>query len=317
MKMTFKFGEDRFLPQEKFDGADFTNISNSRFKKVYTSGTGNSTCPVPKAEQIRLQNHLIDDSVVGQVLDLLYDMGEDIISVELSHRRTTQRWGTAWPRDRRVILYRHTAWCFLHEVAHILNHWDAQADADKANAPYFQYKRKSHGREFGKYQQMLYDLWMEHIEPQWADLYDKAALNAPEEKVDPVKAEFEAAFIAGKFGMMVSAETDGNGNVVNYIDNTGIITDYGVWVNSLKFTGGVRPSALPHRPATPPRRKRPLANPAREKFQRGDKVWFWNGKRKQFKITGTVKNINLKTIRITDTSDGVDWRVSPNLLNKV
>lgn len=276
-------------------------ISNSRFRVTKTSGTGNSTCPVPKAEQVRLQNHLIDNAVVGQFLDLLYDMGEDIISVELSNRRTTQRWGTAWSYDRRVVLYRHTAWCFLHEVAHVLNHWDARNEAEKANAPYFQYKRKAHGREFGKYQKMLYDLWMEHIEPQWADLYDKAALNNPEPAPeDPVKAEFEAAFIAGKFGMMVSAEVDADGKTMNYIDNKGIITDYQQWLNMLKFTEKKRPRFAP----TP--RKR-------HDFKAGDKIWFYT--KKKVKITGRIVRVNRKTCRITDTSDGVDWRVSPNLLH--
>lgn len=290
-------------------------ISNSRFKVARKSGTGNSTCPVPETERVRLQNHLIDDSVVSDFMQVLYDMGEDIISVELSYRRTTNRWGTAWSNTRRVVLYRHTAWCFLHEVAHIINDGDAKAEAERANAPYFQYKRKAHGRSFGKYQQMLYDLWMEHIEPRWDEL-KMAATNAP---VDPVKAEFERAFMAGKFGMMVSVCVDPEGKNDEYIDGKGKITDYQVWLDKL-VEKPVTPSHLPHIPVT--------AEELVEKFcvprhvvtggdvQVGDKVWFWGNKRKTTKITGIVKRVNLKTCRITNTPDGTDWRVSPTLLNK-
>lgn len=305
-------------------------ISNSRFKQSGKSGTGNSTCPVSKDEQVRLQNHLIDESVVADFMQTLYDMGEDVISVELSHRQTTQRWGTAWTLKRRVVLYRHTAWTFLHEVAHIINDGDARNEAEKANAPYYQYKRKAHGRSFGKYQEMLYDLWMEHIEPRWDDL-KKAALNNEdcndencnckqciekrkaalladkycEPKVDPVKAEFERAFVAGKFGMMVSVCVDPTGQGEDlYVDNKGRIRDYQVWLNFLKF----------ETPPTTPKLKRHFVTGGDVKA--GDKVWFWNGKRKTHKIYGIVKRVNLKTCRITNTTDGTDWRVSPTLLNK-
>jgi len=299
----FKYGEEEFLNRKP-------TISNSRFALVRTSGTGNSTCPVPKAEQVRLQNHLIDDSIVSDILTLLYDMGEDIISIELSHRRTTQRWGTAWTAKRKVVLYRHTAWCLLHEIAHIINDGDARAEAARMNAPYFQYKRKSHGREFGKYQQMLYDLWMEHIEPRW-DALKEAALN---EAADPDKAEFEKAFVAGHFGMMVSAEVDADGHTMNYIDNKGVITDYRKYLDMLVKA---RKTVEKFKPLfTPPKRRpnRPVVTGGEVKA--GDKVWFWNGKRKQYKIHGTVKRVNLKTCRIENTTEGTDWRVSPALLHK-
>ena len=293
-------------------------ISNSQFKVAGKSGTGNSTCPVPKTEQVRLQNHLIDEAVVTDFLNLLYDMGEDKISIELSHRRTTQRWGTAWPLKRRVVLYRHTAWCLIHEIGHIINDGDARAEADKANAPYFQYRRKSHGRQFGKYQQMLYDLWMENIEPRWEHLL-KAALDAPAPpKVDPVKSKFVRAFMAGKFGSMVSACADpkGKGNDV-YVDGNGRIEDYQAWLDKLVVE---KPVTLVEKPVTPFQRPH---IPQRKRYdvqggdvQVGDKVWFYGNKRKSFKITGIVKRVNLKTCRITGTEDGTDWRVSPRLLHK-
>lgn len=147
-------------------------IGNSRFHVTKHPGTGNFTTKqagVKHAEMVRLQNWLIDDSVVSDVLQLLYDMGEDAISVKLSNRRCSQRWGTAWGFQRRVTIYRWTAWTFLHELAHVLV-WDANI------------KVKAHGREFGKYLKMLYDLWMEHIEPRWDDVKKKAALDNPDIK---------------------------------------------------------------------------------------------------------------------------------------
>jgi hypothetical protein len=283
-------------------------LSNSRFKVAKRSGTGNSTCPVSEMERVRLQNHIIDDSVVSDFMQFLYDMGEDIISVELSHRQTTQRWGTAWTAKRRVVLYRHTAWTFLHEVAHVINDGDARAESERANAPYFQYKRKAHGRSFGKYQQMLYDLWMEHIEPRWDEL-KIAALNAPAPpKVDPVKAEFEKAFVAGQFGMMVSVCVEADGN--SYIDGKGAITDYRKYLDMLVKA---RETDEKFKPLfTPPKRHVVTGGDV----QVGDKVWFWSSKRKTTKITGIVKRVNLKTCRITNTPDGTDWRISPRLLNK-
>jgi hypothetical protein len=146
-------------------------IGNTRFRVVKHAGTGNQTTKnlgVKNREMVRLQNWVIDYSVVQDFLQLLYDMGEEPIKVKLSNRRTSSRWGTAWGRERRTVIYRHTAWTFLHELAHILV-WN------KDNL----FKQpKAHGREFGKYLKMLYETWMEHIEPRW-DAVKKAALVAP------------------------------------------------------------------------------------------------------------------------------------------
>ena len=302
---------------EIFDNSTFNMIGNSRFMIRNKSGSGNSTCPVPKAEQVRLINHLIDEDVVADFLQTLYDMGEDVISVELSNRRTSSRWGTAWPHKRKVIIYRHTAWVLIHEVAHIINDADARVDAKKANPinpQYWEYKRKSHGRQFGKYQETLYDLWMEHIEPRWENLKKAALVETPAPKFDRLrgkttKAKFEEAFNAGKFGQKVSALCNAEGQTTDYVDNKKhqIIDEDGmkIWLAILKVDAL---TTIPHLP------KRNVVTGGDVKA--GDKVWFWNGKRKTKKIHGIVVRVNRKTARITGTEDGTDWRVSPSLLNK-
>ncbi len=127
---------------------NLSKIGNSRFMVVSNSGSGNSTTMVSEKEKIRLQNTLIDTGRVQQFLNLLYGMGEYKIEVQLSNRKTSHRWGTAWQYKRKVILYRHTVWTFLHEVGHILT----------------DNKAKCHGYKFGESLKMCYELWMEYIE---------------------------------------------------------------------------------------------------------------------------------------------------------
>lgn len=294
-------------------------IGNSRFAVRNQSGSGNSTCPVPKAEQIRLQNYLIDDAIVSDFLQTLYDTGEEAISVELSQRRTSRQWGTAWGQQRKVVIYRHTAWVMLHEIAHILNDGDARADAKRdnpINPQYWNFKRKAHGRQFGKYQETMYELWMEHIEPRWAHLKNAALVETPAPK-ETTKAKFENAFNAGKFGQKISALCDSDGHTINYVDNKlhQIIDEdkMNIWLAIIKVDRLTRP----HLPKAPAPRRRAFKPAWEYDFNSGDKVWFWNGKRKTKKISGTVVRVNRKTVRITGTEDGTDWRVSPALLKKV
>jgi hypothetical protein len=130
-------------------------ISNSRFKYTNHPGTGNKSCRgVSDAEKLRLSNVLIDDAGVDEFLSVLYGTGEPKMSVELSNRRTSRQWGTAWYWDRRTVIYRHTAWVVLHEIAHIINvSTDFTGNVTRTV--------KAHGPAFGRHLTCLYQLWME------------------------------------------------------------------------------------------------------------------------------------------------------------
>ena len=131
-------------------------IPNSRFRFMKHPGTGNKSCKVSAAEKLRLTNLIVSKKDVEYFLLVLYATGEDRIRVELSPRRTSSRWGTAWSPERRCILYRHTVWVFLHEVAHVLDiKKDFTGNRIRNNKP--------HGREFGLHLKCLYELWMEHF----------------------------------------------------------------------------------------------------------------------------------------------------------
>lgn len=132
-------------------------IKGSRFRYAPKPGTGNKSTPVAQAEKVRLANVIIENSEARDFMEVLYDTGEKSIRVELSRRRTSRRWGSAWPLDRRVVIYRHTVWVFLHELAHIL-------DVKKSFTGQTVYANRPHGRDFGMCLKTLYDLWMEFID---------------------------------------------------------------------------------------------------------------------------------------------------------
>jgi hypothetical protein len=131
-------------------------IANSRFPWVPKPGTGNKSCKgVTDAEKLRLVNVLIDRAGMDEFLNVLYANGEKKMDITLSPRRTTKRWGSAWYMERRVKLYRHTVWIFLHEVAHIMDvHTSLATGARVRNV-------KPHGLDFGRHLTQLYNLWME------------------------------------------------------------------------------------------------------------------------------------------------------------
>lgn len=86
-------------------------------EKLSTCGTGNSRCRTPKAEQIRLMNESITQR---EIEGFLAKIKAYQINIKLSTRKTKRRLGTAWPIQKRVVLYRHCSWVFLHELAHLL-----------------------------------------------------------------------------------------------------------------------------------------------------------------------------------------------------
>ena len=79
-------------------------------------GTGNSYVQVNSAEILRLENTPITAEQIG----LFLGWQQIPARVELSSRNTKQRWGTAIASEGRIILYRHSVWTFLHEIAHII-----------------------------------------------------------------------------------------------------------------------------------------------------------------------------------------------------
>lgn len=154
------------------------NISNSRFPYTTHPGSGNKSCKVKASEKLRLSNILIDQAGVDEFMKVLYATGEKVMSIKLSDRFCRNRWGSAWRLERRVAIYRHTVWVFLHEVAHILDIKKSFTGERVAGV-------KPHGRDFGMHLSCLYEMYMEYC--------DKGIVNTPseappvEQKPDPNK----------------------------------------------------------------------------------------------------------------------------------
>ncbi|MCK9506041.1 MAG: M48 family metallopeptidase [Porticoccaceae bacterium] len=110
---------------------------------VNTPGSGNSGCRTPKSVMVRLNNQPITQ---GEIDHFVYvackKHGASPVWVTLSNRKTRRRWGTAWPTQRRVTMYRHSVWVFLHEMAHML-------------VP----KGTGHGPAFARRLDELIDMW--------------------------------------------------------------------------------------------------------------------------------------------------------------
>jgi hypothetical protein len=148
-------------------------IVNSRFTWQPKPGTGNKSCKgVTDKEKLRLTNVLIDRAGVDEFLQVLYDSGERKIDVDLSERRTTRRWGTAYILERRVKIFRHTVWILLHELAHILDTKISFATGSIITPA------KPHGPDFGRHLTCLYQIWMENC--------DKGVENLPTKPTAPI-----------------------------------------------------------------------------------------------------------------------------------
>jgi hypothetical protein len=152
-------------------------IPNSRFNFVKHPGSGNKSCKVAQDEKLRLSNILISRADADEFLKVLYATGEKQISVEISDRRTSKRWGTAWTYKRKVIIYRHTVWVFLHELAHILDVKQSFATGLAVASC------KPHGHDFGSHLSCMYEIWMENC--------DKGIVNTPQKDAAP-DTEFDA-----------------------------------------------------------------------------------------------------------------------------
>lgn len=105
------------------------------------AGTGDYYCTVPEEVRVALNNTLISESQIGLILGLVSCKTK----VYLMTRTPRHRWGTAFKKSNRILLYRPSVWTFLHELAHILT------------------EEYGHGLEFGKKLDTLCELWLKLI----------------------------------------------------------------------------------------------------------------------------------------------------------
>jgi predicted metal-dependent hydrolase len=113
----------------------------TRLRKSNCTGTGNDRCNVERDEMVRLNNIPIERIQIINFTKKLGLYGKT--HVILSNRKTVARWGTCWTQTGRIILYRHSVWIFLHELAHIAS------------------KSPGHGSDFGDALDTLYLEWMD------------------------------------------------------------------------------------------------------------------------------------------------------------
>ena len=78
--------------------------------------TGEYYVHVSRDERIRLNN----EPITGEKATLFLMWQNIVASVEFSNRKTEYRWGTCWQKSKRIVLYRHSVWVFLHELAHLV-----------------------------------------------------------------------------------------------------------------------------------------------------------------------------------------------------
>ena len=120
-------------------------------EKTDNPGTGNSRCRVSKETMIEYNNIEITKSQVTGFLNFLslngYEKAKKI-NVVLSNRKTSRRWGTANIAKNKVLLYRHSVWIFLHELAHLIS------PPKMVNG-----RRDIHGTHFGKALGDLFNLY--------------------------------------------------------------------------------------------------------------------------------------------------------------
>ena len=90
---------------------------------MYTTnqiGSGHRYLSFNKDAHVMLNNEPIDSDMVKAFMSTFPSAIVNEVKIEFSNRITRRRWGTAWSYARRIVLYRHVAGVFLHELAHIL-----------------------------------------------------------------------------------------------------------------------------------------------------------------------------------------------------
>jgi hypothetical protein len=99
---------------------------------VSTLNTGDSKVSVPVKEIVRLNNSKISSKRTTQFVNYLISKNNltriqrlrlKRLEITFSYKPTKKLFGQAivyWTDFCRIILYRHVAWVFLHELAHVL-----------------------------------------------------------------------------------------------------------------------------------------------------------------------------------------------------
>lgn len=117
----------------------------------YSTGIGNEWCRTPVERQVELNNTAIGYWESTSFIKRCYP-GRPF-QLEFSARNTVRRWGTCWPDESKIILYRHSAWVLLHELAH--------------------FAHLGHGPEFGKELDRLVEVWEEMFDPKAIDIRNR------------------------------------------------------------------------------------------------------------------------------------------------
>lgn len=89
---------------------------------VSRPSSGESRCKTAPALRVELQNLPLQEGWIEDFCEYIGPVWPlaPKVDVTLSSRETKWRWGTAWPTQRRMTLYRHSVGIFLHELAHLM-----------------------------------------------------------------------------------------------------------------------------------------------------------------------------------------------------
>jgi hypothetical protein len=159
-----------------------------------SSGSGNDTCPYPKDKQVKLNNEHMENYNWKEFLNQIFDFYDyygpaaaimnltqsnctnleakrNNFKVMLSNRQTVRRWGTAYYHKEKILLYRHSVWIFIHELAHII-----VRDNEIRTLSHY----RAHGNKFGEI--------LEEIALLWDSVKDDLRLN--NKKIKPIKSDY-------------------------------------------------------------------------------------------------------------------------------
>lgn len=80
-------------------------------------GTGESRCKTPTFVRVAFNNVPITPGEAWRFVRQHFPDRQ--IRITFSNRKPRKRWGTAWPKEQRATIYRHSVAVFLHELAHL------------------------------------------------------------------------------------------------------------------------------------------------------------------------------------------------------
>ena len=119
-------------------------------KKSYCVCLGESKVAVPWKEKKRLNNEKLTRYMMHGFIYFLL-MNKEIeypVRTTFSKKNEKKYWGVAYQWCRSIILYRHSVWVFLHELAHVCAPPDSAHDyrfAKKLRELYHQWKEFKKG----------------------------------------------------------------------------------------------------------------------------------------------------------------------------